>query len=81
MTSIAYNLLPWESWLPGELANPRAELATEKQRQTANRRWVIGAGITAAAAVPAIFSAEAAVTVHRTERENSETARHPIQEA
>jgi hypothetical protein len=65
MTSIAYNLLPWESWLPGELANPRAELATEKQRQTANRRWVI----------------EAAVTVHRTERENSETARHPIQEA
>jgi hypothetical protein len=50
--------------LTEELANRRAELAAEKQRQSANRRWAIGAVITAAAAVSAIVSAVAAVIVH-----------------
>jgi hypothetical protein len=50
--------------LTEEPANLRTELAAEKQRQSANRRWAIGAVITAAAAVSAIVSAVAAVIVH-----------------
>ena len=54
---------PWARLdaLTEELANLRAELAAGKQRQSANRRWAIGAIIAGAAAVSAIVTTVAAV--------------------
>jgi hypothetical protein len=47
--------------LTEELANLCTELAAEKQRQSANRSWAIGAIIAGAAAVSAVVTTVAAV--------------------